>query len=155
MIRTKRLYLYPCTKESVNKIKKRTNYPLGQHIKHYVNLVESDPSSLGWGAWFVIKKDDKKVIGDMGFIDKPDHEGVVEIGCNILPDAQSKGYATEATQVLIKWAFASNKVNRIIAICDLTNTPSFRVLEKVGMRRYLVRGSMVYWEITASDFIKR
>ena len=45
------------------------------------------------------------------------------------------GYATESLKALIKYGFEEMEVRRIIANCDPKNFNSWRLLERVGMRR--------------------
>jgi [ribosomal protein S5]-alanine N-acetyltransferase len=47
----------------------------------------------------------------------------------------NSGYATEAATSVLTRAFAVLKVNRISATCDVRNVASWRVMEKLGMRR--------------------
>ncbi|MDQ2692259.1 MAG: GNAT family N-acetyltransferase [Chloroflexota bacterium] len=46
----------------------------------------------------------------------------------------SKGYVTEATQAVIKWAFQQTTIYRVYATTDVENIASRRVLEKAGMQ---------------------
>lgn len=45
------------------------------------------------------------------------------------------GYATEASQAIVKWVFSIPSVWRLAATCDVENLASARVLEKVGLTR--------------------
>ncbi len=45
------------------------------------------------------------------------------------------GYASESLLALMKYAFSSLNVRRIIAQCDPKNIHSWKLLERVGMRR--------------------
>jgi ribosomal-protein-alanine N-acetyltransferase len=47
----------------------------------------------------------------------------------------SKGYATEASRALLRVAFDVLKLHRVFATCDARNVASWRVMEKLGMRR--------------------
>ena len=58
----------------------------------------------------------------------------VEVGFSFDPRHQGKGYATEAARALIGWAF-SQGFHRVVGRLEARNTPSARVLEKLGMRR--------------------
>jgi RimJ/RimL family protein N-acetyltransferase len=58
-----------------------------------------------------------------------------EIGWSLHPDAQGKGYATEAARELLRLGFEDLGLHRIIAECDPRNDASIRVMERVGMRR--------------------
>ncbi|MFE8703047.1 GNAT family N-acetyltransferase [Cytobacillus sp. FJAT-54145] len=143
-ILTERLQIIPCTFENVAEF--GHNYEIGPHIHMYLEELERDSSYNGWGVWFVILKDTNEVIGDIGFKGKP-LDGQVEIGYGIIPTAQNKGYATEAVQGLIDWAFSSGKVEKIIAECLIDNAASIKVLEKVGMTRSTSNNEMLFWEI--------
>jgi RimJ/RimL family protein N-acetyltransferase len=46
-----------------------------------------------------------------------------------------RGYATEASQALLDFGFGKLGMHRISAWCDVENTASSRVLERIGMQR--------------------
>jgi ribosomal-protein-alanine N-acetyltransferase len=58
-----------------------------------------------------------------------------EIGWLIDPRYQGQGYATEAAAALLKYGFEALQLHRIIATCQPENPASYRVMEKLGMRR--------------------
>ena len=58
-----------------------------------------------------------------------------EIGWSIHPDAQGRGYATEAAREMLRLGFENLGLHRIVAECDPRNEASIRVMEKLGMRR--------------------
>lgn len=58
-----------------------------------------------------------------------------EIGWIINPCYQNLGYATESTKGVVAYGFQNQKLHRIIATCQPDNPASFRVAEKIGMRR--------------------
>ncbi|MED0906580.1 GNAT family N-acetyltransferase [Bacillus cereus] len=62
-------------------------------------------------------------------------EHTYEIGWVFNPKYFNKGYASEAAQAILKYGFKEMKLHRIIATCQPQNTPSYRVMEKIGMRR--------------------
>lgn len=45
------------------------------------------------------------------------------------------GYATEALKSIVDWVFTQDNIFRVWAVCDIENTASARVMEKVGMQR--------------------
>ena len=57
-----------------------------------------------------------------------------EIGYIVNKRYQRQGYAAEALSAVIAQAFKDG-VHRIYAECDLRNVPSWKLLEKVGLRR--------------------
>jgi RimJ/RimL family protein N-acetyltransferase len=50
------------------------------------------------------------------------------------PDFQRQGYATEAAQALVDYAFAELRLKRIIATTEYDNLASQAVMRKLGMR---------------------
>ena len=67
------------------------------------------------------------MVGD----DLPDCE--IEIGYILKKSAWGKGYATEATNRLLKFAFEETPLEELVATTDLENIASQRVLEKCGL----------------------
>jgi RimJ/RimL family protein N-acetyltransferase len=57
-----------------------------------------------------------------------------ELAYELLPEAHGQGYATEAARAVLDAAFATGRT-RIWATVRSWNTPSFRVLDKLGFRR--------------------
>jgi ribosomal-protein-alanine N-acetyltransferase len=47
----------------------------------------------------------------------------------------NNGYATEGTRALLNFAFSNLKLHRVWATCDVRNHASYRVMQKLGMRR--------------------
>ncbi|WP_082232937.1 GNAT family N-acetyltransferase [Halobacillus massiliensis] len=144
-IKTNRLLMIPCTPESYKTFS--GTYKMGPHIEMHLDELKNNIELKGWGVWFVINQDPNSVIGDAGFKGKPNDQKVVEIGYGINPDAQNNGFATEAVNGIKDWAFASGKVNKIVAECSLENIASIRVLEKLGMRRTFSKEGFIYWEL--------
>ena len=58
-----------------------------------------------------------------------------EIGYSINRDYWGFGFATESAKAMLNLGFKELKLHRIYATCRPTNVGSFRVLEKIGMRR--------------------
>ncbi|MFL0506220.1 GNAT family N-acetyltransferase [Ureibacillus sp. 179-F W5.1 NHS] len=148
-LHTKNLKILPCTKQFFSSVS--TNYPLGQHIKNYLDELNKDPSLLGWGVWFVIEKETNQIVGDIGFKGKPNLENTVEVGYGILPSFQNKGYATEAVRELLNWAFSNSNVTKIIAECIEDNDSSIRVLEKLNMGKVGLQNHMIKWQLEKSS----
>lgn len=84
--------------------------------------------------WVVLLKSINKAIGDCGFnLYRPDNlRG--EINYAIDPDYWDQGFASEAVQCLLGFAFKSLNLNRIQAICHPTNKRSESVIQKAGMK---------------------
>ena len=57
------------------------------------------------------------------------------IGWIIHRDYWRQGYCTELATELLRFGFKELNVRRIITSCDAENVGSYRVMEKIGMRR--------------------
>ncbi len=58
-----------------------------------------------------------------------------ELGWVLHPDHAGRGYATEAVRELLRLCFTELGLRRVTANCFADNTASWRLLERVGMRR--------------------
>lgn len=85
----------------------------------------------------IVEKKSNKVIGTAGLFRRADlSRWTLELGYSLGENAWGKGYATEAVQTLINYAFAIlPELERIEATCLTPNLASVRVLEKIGMQR--------------------
>jgi RimJ/RimL family protein N-acetyltransferase len=59
----------------------------------------------------------------------------MEVACWLVPSERKKGYATEATQLMVDYLFLSKQIARIQATVEVRNVASQKVLEKVGFQR--------------------
>jgi RimJ/RimL family protein N-acetyltransferase len=93
---------------------------------------------LGYGYWTVEEKESGAYLGQVGFADfkrdmSPSIEGIPEMGWLLVPQAQGRGFATEAILGALSWADAGGLPGReIVAIIDAANLASIRVAEKAG-----------------------
>ncbi|ACQ80876.1 GCN5-related protein N-acetyltransferase [Beutenbergia cavernae DSM 12333] len=58
-----------------------------------------------------------------------------ELGWALDPAHHGHGYATEAVRALLRVCFADLGLRRVEAQCFADNAPSWRLMERVGMRR--------------------
>ncbi|MGN4847318.1 GNAT family N-acetyltransferase [Bacillus cereus group sp. MYBK134-1] len=145
-LETERLYIVPCTEERIQ-VANEQGYNSGPHIVGHVKNVKKDATLLPWGAWYVLRKEDDSVLGDIGFKGKPNENQTVEIGYGFIEKYWNQGYATEAVKELIDWAFKTGEVETIIAETLLDNYSSMRVLEKLHMKRVNATETMINWKI--------
>jgi [ribosomal protein S5]-alanine N-acetyltransferase len=118
---------------------------LEEALPFFITEMEKRPSTSAWDG-LIIHKDNKVLIGDMGFKGPPDPAGRVEIGYNIIPEYRNQGYATEMACHMIAWAWQQSSVISVTAECLDDNLGSIKVLEKAGLRRLEPEGTMLKWE---------
>jgi [ribosomal protein S5]-alanine N-acetyltransferase len=89
----------------------------------------------GWLSWYVITpargKTPANLIAGAGYLGPPDDE-TVEIGYSVVPEARRFGYATEIVEALVRRAFETGVVRRVVAETMASNEGSRRVLERNG-----------------------
>ncbi|MGZ4141422.1 MAG: GNAT family N-acetyltransferase [Actinomycetota bacterium] len=97
-----------------------------------------DPwNEQGFGHWAVIRKEDERLLGYEGLAIPrflPEVLPAVELGYRLDPDAWGRGYASEAGAAALDYGFETVGLDRIIAIYDIANVKSGRVMERLGMR---------------------
>ncbi len=82
----------------------------------------------------VISKDNESLIGHMIF-HKWFAQDTFEIGWVINSNYQGKGFASEAALRLLNYGFDNLSAHRIIATCQPENIASWKVMEKIQMRK--------------------
>lgn len=143
MLSTERLIIRPFLKNDYNdlyeylSLEEIYQYEPGNPISLKEAKKIASKRARGKDFWAVTLKDNsKKLIGHISFIQtEPKFFLTWEIGFIFNPAFQNKGYATEASRALINHAFRELGTHRVIGHCNPENIPSWRVLEKSGMRR--------------------
>ena len=83
----------------------------------------------------VVLRGEGRLIGNCGIRIESAGSRQASIGYEIAPRYWGEGYATEAGRAMVAFGFAELWLHRIWARCVAENVASYRVLEKVGMRR--------------------
>ena len=92
----------------------------------------------GYGLFALELKATGEFIGYTGFT-KPRFESwftpCTEFGWRLRRDAWGHGYATEAAKACLDYGFSQLGMQKIYSWTALPNTPSERVMQKIGMER--------------------
>ncbi len=75
------------------------------------------------------------LIGEVSLIWRNVDARQAEVGWIFDPDYQGRGYATEAANAMLDLAFGPGDIHRVAARCDVRNEASWRLMERLGMRR--------------------
>ena len=110
-------------------------------------------SAPPWQSYLAIESQENQLVGGCGFKGNPNEAGEVEIGYGTVPGLEGRGYATRMAEVLVKIAFRSCSVRRVIAHTLPESNASIRVLRKIGMQQVAEvmdpdDGKVWRWEIT-------
>jgi RimJ/RimL family protein N-acetyltransferase len=145
-IRTERLVLRRFTQDDVPDIIAFVSHPSVARATPEIEPTESavtkyverqnayQPFELGKCFDLALqRKKDGRVIGLLSLVCKEHRQG--EIGWALGVDYRGQGYATEAAKALMTYGFASLGLHRIYATTSSANPGSWRVMERLGMRR--------------------
>lgn len=77
---------------------------------------------------------DEKIVGTIGLHHLDSTNKSVQIGYWLGKQAQGKGLATRCCRVLVKYAFEDLGLNRIQINCNVDNTKSRRIPERLGFK---------------------
>ncbi|MCZ7554207.1 MAG: GNAT family N-acetyltransferase [Anaerolineales bacterium] len=111
--------------EPMGEMEARTMIERGQNIPNVNDL----PPDIA-----VTLTETKELVGLLSFNTVSNRFRAMEIGWMFHTAHRGKGYASEAARALMNCGFSTLGIHRIIAICDPRNIPSFRIMEKLGMR---------------------
>jgi RimJ/RimL family protein N-acetyltransferase len=87
-----------------------------------------------WLSAAAVERESGHVVGDIALHWVSEEHKTGEIGFILNPVYQGRGYATEAARAMLRFAFDGMGFHRVIGRTEARNTPSARVLEKLGMR---------------------
>jgi RimJ/RimL family protein N-acetyltransferase len=90
------------------------------------------------GQWFqfaVALSDTDQLIGDIGLNVQVHDARQAQFGITLNRSYQGQGLATEALTAVLDYAFINLDLHRLIAIVDVENERSARLMERVGLRR--------------------
>jgi RimJ/RimL family protein N-acetyltransferase len=120
---TRYLYWEPRTRdealEMVERRKLETAIEAEGDGLHLVAQLHDSPAMVGHVSLQWVSQEHRQ--GEIGFVLHPDHHG--------------RGYATEASAVVLRLGFQGLDLHRIVGRCDGRNIASTRVMERLGMRR--------------------
>ena len=113
-------YLYD--EEPMSDIKQADN------LIEFYNLIEPRNQN----RWVLVNKVENTKMGTCGFHLWDRNKNIVEIGFELMPQYNGKGYMTEAVEALIEFAQTKMNANKIFAIVSIDNSQCKRLLEKFG-----------------------
>lgn len=107
----------------IKNLARAEQYLLDGPIKSY--------ATYGFGLYLIKLKDTDTPIGMCGLI-KRDYLEDVDIGYALLPQYGGKGYGYESALATANYAFSHLQLLKLVAITDLLNDKSVKLLKKMG-----------------------
>jgi len=100
------------------------------------SIKEAERRANNDSFWAVCLRENGKLIGNQYFnLQEPKEFMTWEIGYVFNKNYHGKGYATESALRLLQYGFEECKAHRIVAYCNPENIHSWRLLERLQMRR--------------------
>ena len=111
----------------------RTEADARAFVNRFLQWQEEEPRRLFQLA--LVLKSDNTLIGNCGIRRKSGNDWEADLGYELSPQHWGNGYATEAARALVDFGFRELDLSRISSWCIADNTPSARVLERLGFRQ--------------------
>ncbi|SHM68984.1 GNAT family N-acetyltransferase [Mucilaginibacter sp. OK098] len=106
-----------------------------EHIKIFREHLVTGPVGSVTGRWGLFNKADNDFIGMCLLRLFDDGSDSIELGYALHYNHWGKGVASEMADALLTHMRNINQAAKFVAVTDLGNIPSQRVLEKAGMKR--------------------
>jgi RimJ/RimL family protein N-acetyltransferase len=103
-----------------------------------VDTLEARWAENGFAFAAVERKSDSAFLGFTGLSKVPyetPFTPAIEIGWRLARHAWGQGYATEAAQQALQWGFGALGLSEVVSFTAVQNTPSRKVMERIGMMR--------------------
>jgi RimJ/RimL family protein N-acetyltransferase len=130
-------YLATCNTEAVTA---HLNGPASEEeIDAAFDRIAKSQADRGFSFWAIDRKSDGVLLGYCGLricddLERPVH-GEIEIGWRLREDAWGQGYAREAAEAALGWAWNNLDTDRVVSFTVPANEPSWRLMERLGMVR--------------------
>jgi RimJ/RimL family protein N-acetyltransferase len=115
---TMRYFPAPLTREESDAFADRASAHIDEH---------------GWGLWAVEVEGGAPFVGFVGLSRPRFAPELVEVGWRLHRDHWGHGYATEAARESLRFGFEELGLVEIVSFTTVTNAPSRRVMERIGM----------------------
>lgn len=101
----------------------------------HLAAVRADERHVPWRMRVIVERSSNAVVGSINLKGPPTAAGDAEIGWGLIEDVRGRGYATEASAAVIKWAQEQPGVQSISATIPDDNYPSQRLAKRLGLSR--------------------
>jgi ribosomal-protein-alanine N-acetyltransferase len=118
----------------------------------YIESIRNQYSKNGIGRFIIELIDTQEVIGWAGLKlvteEENDHVNFYDVGYRLQEKYWGKGYASEAAQAWVDFAFKKMKIPTMYAMAHINNAGSNKIIQKMGFHQknvYLHNGIPCYW----------
>lgn len=126
---------------------------LEKRIKFYMSCCDE----FGFGMCAMMWKETGEMIGSAGLQPLED-TGEIEVGYSLIKDYWGRGLGTEAARGWMRYGFTTSGLTRIVAVADVENWASRRIMEKLGMKYEKTEphygDDCAFYAISREEFLK-
>jgi RimJ/RimL family protein N-acetyltransferase len=102
-----------------------------RRLKHRLEQMERDPAQAEWLLRAIVRRDDGLMCGYITFHGAPER-GKAELGYTVFEAQRRRGFATEATEGMMRWAATRHSVQSFVLSISPHNEASLGVARKLG-----------------------
>lgn len=125
------IFEYASVDEVTKYLTWQTHKTIGD-TKQFIYLVTQNYMDADPGSWAIYHKEDKKVIGTIGFVEYVGTHRRAEVGFALSHKYWNKGITSEALRLVLDFGFNYMELMRVEARCYTENLASQAVLKKCG-----------------------
>ncbi|WP_430786588.1 GNAT family N-acetyltransferase [Virgibacillus flavescens] len=116
-----------------------------EEIEWY-HSIHKEGTGIRWG---ITLRDSGRMIGSCGFLNMHSKHYRTEVGFELSKEHWGKGIAGEALEAVIRFGFQHFQLERIEALIEPDNLPSYKLVERHGFIR---EGLLRHYEYTCGKF---
>lgn len=128
-----------------------------ERTKAALDIFINHQEQHGFSVWAAELKDSGTFIGQAGIFTIP-NASEIEVAYAFGKAFWGKGYASEAAYASLRYGFETARLPYILALADVPNVASQRVMQKIGMRyvgvtqQYYEHADLVLYRMDREDF---
>jgi RimJ/RimL family protein N-acetyltransferase len=111
-------------------------------IRLRLEQLAEDPTYLPWSVRAISHRVERQMVGYINFHTKPGDPYLkpyapdgVEFGLEVFPPYRRRGFAREACNAIMKWAYERHKVAEFVVSISPENAPSLQLARSLGFER--------------------
>lgn len=120
--------------ERVNKYLDRTGCKTLEEARQFIDKINTGIANNECIYWAIALKNKPGLIGTICLWNISKEQSKAEIGFELLPDYQGKGFMQEAVTAVIEYGFKTMKLSLIEGVVDPNNARSIKLMEKNNFR---------------------
>lgn len=103
-----------------------------QEAEEFLDKIINGIAGMNWLYWIITKKDSGNCLGTICLWNFSDDRKSVEVGFEILPEYQGRGFASEALSAVLRYGFYELSLDKIDGFVESANFRSVGLMKKSG-----------------------